>query len=132
MNNQEFRSPLKNVRGLGSAKSGVHHFIIERLTALALIPLGLWFVISILGKLLDGKVSSLVLWLESPFNTILLALFVFFSFWHSMGGVQVIIEDYCHKWRIPLLLINKTSHILLGAMTLLAVISLHFQPAVVL
>jgi succinate dehydrogenase / fumarate reductase membrane anchor subunit len=131
---QHLRTRIKNVRGLGSAKSGVHHFLMERLTALALIPLGLWFVISILGRLLDGKIASLVLWLESPFTAALLALFIAFSFMHSAGGIQVIIEDYVHcpKKRIFLILFSKGLHILLGLLTLLAIANLHFKPPVVI
>lgn len=133
-NNAPLRHSLKNARGLGSAKSGVHHFLTERLTGLALIPLGLWFVINVLSRLLDGKVTSLVLWLESPLTATLLALFVVFSFVHSAYGIQVIIEDYvsCHKKRIALLLLNKALHILLAVVTVLAVINLHFKPPVVL
>lgn len=133
-NNAPLRHSLKNARGLGSAKSGVHHFLTERLTGLALIPLGLWFVINVLSRLLDGKVTSLVLWLESPLTATFLALFVVFSFVHSAYGIQVIIEDYvsCHKKRIALLLLNKALHILLAVITVLAVINLHFKPPVVL
>ncbi len=134
MKHDPLRTPLKRVRGLGSAKSGVHHFLVERLTGLALVPLGLWFMISLLGRMLDGKVASLVLWLESPINTALLMLFIIFGFWHSKSGVQVIIEDYVHspKKMIFLSLLNKSLHILLVAITLLAVFNLHFKPPVVL
>ena len=130
----QFRSKLKQVRGLGSAKSGTQHFITERLTGLALIPLGLWFVISILGRLLDGTPASLVLWLESAWTTAFLLLFIVFSFIHSAGGVQVIIEDYVHghKKRIILLLLNKSLHLVLGLVTIMAVITLHFKPPMVL
>jgi succinate dehydrogenase / fumarate reductase membrane anchor subunit len=105
---------------------------VERLTGLALIPLGLWFVISILGRLLDGKVTSLVLWLESPLTAALLGLFVVFSFWHSAMGVQVIIEDYIHNTRnrFLALLLSKTLHLLLAVITVLAIVNLHFQPPV--
>lgn len=134
MNRDSLRTPLKQVRGLGSAKSGVHHFLIERLTGLALVPLGLWFVISLLGRLLDGKTSSLAQWLQSPLTAALLALFVIFSFLHSKVGVQVIIEDYVHshKKRAFLLLLNQISHILLGLITIMALVKLHFLPPVVL
>jgi succinate dehydrogenase / fumarate reductase membrane anchor subunit len=130
----DLRSPLAKVRGLGSAKSGVQHFLVERLTGLALIPLGLWFVVSLLGNLLDGRVASLVLWLESPFVAVFLALFIIFSFVHSAFGVQVIIEDYCHHHgrRIALLLLNKTLHLVLGLLAIFAILNLHFQPPVVL
>lgn len=134
MKNGDLQTPLKRIRGLGSARSGVHHFLLERLTGLALVPLGLWFMISILGRLLDGKVSSLVLWLESPLTAALLMLFIGFSFLHSNAGIQVIIEDYVHhgKKRTALLLFSKTLHLLLGLVTLLAVLNLHFKPPVVL
>ncbi len=132
MKKDHLRSALSQSRGLGSAKSGVHHFMVERLTALALIPLGVWFVASLLHHILDDTANSLVLWVQSPINAVLFALFIIFSFVHSSSGVQVIIEDYvaCKTKLIVLLLLNKTLHIVLGLATLMALFNLHFLPAV--
>ena len=121
------RTPLKHSRGLGSAKMGTHHFILERLTALALIPLCVWFVHALLTRLVDGSLNSLVAWLNSPATALFFALFVILGFWHSMLGVQVIIEDYirCKKKLFMLLLLNKGAHTILGGMSLMALFTLH-------
>lgn len=128
----EFQTPLARARGWGSAKSGVHHFLVERLTGLALVPLGLWFVVSLLSCLLDGRVATLVSWLDSPINAGLMALLIVMGFLHSSGGVQVVIEDYvkCSMARPALLLVNKTLHILLGLLSLMAIFNLHFMHSV--
>ena len=128
------RSDLHNARGLGSAKSGTAHFIAERLTALALIPLGLWFVANLLTLIVDGDPSALGSWLQSPFSAAFLALFILFSFWHSKLGIQVIIEDYIHKpfCRNSLLILSSAAHILFGLLCLMAIFQLHFSAEVIL
>lgn len=134
MSDKHLQTPLARVRGLGSARSGTHHFLVERLTGLALVPLGLWFVFGLLGTLLDGKVSTLVSWLDSPLNAALMLLFSVFGFIHSASGVQVIIEDYVHGAfaRPALLILNKALHILLGLLCVMAIANLHFMPPVML
>lgn len=124
----KFRSNLHTARGLGSAKSGTSHFIAERLSALALIPLGLWFVVSLISLITTGDDVALGLWAKSPFNAAFLALFIIFSFWHSKLGMQVIIEDYVHKpcYRNSLLIFSAAAHILFGLLCLMAIIQLHF------
>lgn len=133
MDNSKLQTPLAKARGHGSAKSGVHHFLVERLTGLALIPLGLWFVLNLLTSLLDGRVTSLVGWLDNPLNAVFMTLFVIFSFIHSSCGVQVIIEDYikCGTGRPILLIVNKAAHILFGLVSLMAIFNLHFMHSVV-
>ncbi|MDG1286586.1 MAG: succinate dehydrogenase, hydrophobic membrane anchor protein [Rickettsiales bacterium] len=122
------RSDIKKARGLGSAKSGTSHFIAERATALALIPLGLWFVVSLICLAMGHDSTALNIWLKSPFNAAFLALFIIFGFWHSKLGIQVVIEDYVHKAfsRNSLLILSKALHILFGLICLMAVIQLHF------
>lgn len=124
----QFRSKLSIARGLGSAKTGTAHYIAERGTALALVPLGLWFAISVVSMISGEAEISLNSWLQSPFNTLLFTAFILFSFWHSKLGVQVIIEDYIHKpcMRNSLLSLNTIMHILLGLLCLMAVFQLHF------
>lgn len=89
----DLRTPLKRVRGLGSAKSGTHHFVVERVTALALIPLVLWAIWLAL-MLLHADYARAVALLRQPLNAILLIAFVVAAFWHAQLGLQVIIEDY--------------------------------------
>jgi succinate dehydrogenase / fumarate reductase membrane anchor subunit len=125
----ELRSSISKARGLGSAKTGTTTYMIERLTSIALVPLGIWFVVNVLGLALSQEEVSLQLWLQSPFCALMMVLFVFFSFWHSKMGVTVIIEDYVHApfWRNSLMLINASFHIILGLISLMAVVKLHFM-----
>jgi succinate dehydrogenase / fumarate reductase membrane anchor subunit len=91
MNN--LRTPLSKVKGLGSAKSGTEHFIMQRITALALIPLVIWFCLS-LAFLPNANYASVVMWLSSPFNAVLLVVTLIAGFYHGALGLQVIFEDY--------------------------------------
>ena len=91
----QLRTPLKQVRGLGSARGGTHHFIVQRITAVALVPLSLWFVwlaVS-LAQLDYAGARALV---GQPVNAVLLLSFILAAFWHAQLGVQVVIEDYVH------------------------------------
>src|SRR5882762_3994576 len=90
------RSPLGRAIGLGSAKEGVEHWWRQRLTAIALVPLGLWFVISVLAHI-GGSRDQLALWLGSPIPAILMIVMIGVVFYHAALGVQVVIEDYVHR-----------------------------------
>lgn len=100
----DMRTPLKRVRALGSAQSGVGHWWWERLTAVALIPLCLWFVWLVL-RLPHLDFASAHQTVTTPFNTLLLILFTAIGFWHGQLGLQVIIEDYVHTRWIELILL---------------------------
>jgi succinate dehydrogenase / fumarate reductase, membrane anchor subunit len=90
------QSPLGRVRGLGSAKDGTGSWLKERLSALALVPLTLWFVASILsGAAIDY--GTMVDWVSSPGAMALLISFVVVVFWHVSLGLSVIVEDYVHN-----------------------------------
>ncbi|MGY0556763.1 MULTISPECIES: succinate dehydrogenase, hydrophobic membrane anchor protein [unclassified Lysobacter] len=91
----DLRNPLKRARGWGSAKSGTHHFIIQRITAVALIFLSIWAVVLLLS-LIGGDYTSVRAAVADPVNAVLLASFLIASFWHAKLGMQVVIEDYVH------------------------------------
>ena len=92
------RTPLARVRGLGSAQAGVGHWWQQRLTALALLGLGLWFVVLTLGLLRAGYVSAHAA-LTQPLNALLMIAFTAVMFRHAQLGLQVVIEDYVHtRW----------------------------------
>ncbi len=92
----DLRNPLKRARGLGSAKEGTGHFIVQRVTAVALVFLSL-YVLYLLLSLVGGDYASVRAAVASPLNALLLIAFLVASFWHAKLGLQVVIEDYVHK-----------------------------------
>ena len=121
------QTPMKRVQGLGSAKSGTEHFWLQRLTALALAPLGIWFVYSVLA-LIGSEHAGVTEWMRHPVNATLLALMAATLFWHSKLGVQVVLEDYIHtEWmKIAALIFNNFIHVLLGAAAVISVLRVAF------
>ena len=88
-------SPLGRVRGLGSAREGTHHWILQRITAIGNLLAGGFFVASLL-MLPDLSYSTLSDWIASPLAATAMALLVVTTFWHARLGLQVVIEDYVH------------------------------------
>jgi succinate dehydrogenase / fumarate reductase, membrane anchor subunit len=121
------RSDLARARGLGSAKEGVQHWWLQRLTALALIPLSLWFVASVVC-MAGATRAELIDWLNSPFSAGLLLLCLLATFWHALLGLQVVIEDYVHGEGAKLvwLLAIKALLWFLAVVSLLSVVKLSF------
>lgn len=91
------RHPLALARGLGSAKDGVGHWWVQRLTAMALLLLTPWFICLVLG-LIGADHFTVRQTLAQPLNASLLLAFVLSLFWHAQLGLQVVIEDYVHGW----------------------------------
>ena len=92
------RSQLGRVRGVGSAKSGVHHWYAERVTSIALVPLTLWFVFSMV-RLAGAPQEVVAGWAAHPWNAVLLLALIAMTFHHMALGIQVVLEDYVsHKW----------------------------------
>lgn len=91
----DLRTPLKHARGLGSAKSGTHHFMVQRVTAIALIPLVVWAVWLALS-LVGANYAQAHALIHRPYNALLMIAFIIAVFWHAQLGVQVVIEDYVH------------------------------------
>lgn len=91
-----YRTPLKRALGLGTARFGVRHFLVQRFTALALLVLGLWLVWMVL-VLPMGDHAAVRGALARPGNALAMLLFVGALFWHVQLGLQVIIEDYVHR-----------------------------------
>ena len=88
-------TPLHKVRGLGASHSGTGHFWRQRVTAAALVPLGLWFAFSVLGLTGANEVVALQ-YLAHPWNAILMAGFVLTLLYHMSLGLQVVVDDYVH------------------------------------
>ncbi|MEI6144805.1 MAG: succinate dehydrogenase, hydrophobic membrane anchor protein [Methylococcales bacterium] len=89
----DYRSPLAKVRGLGSAKSGTSHWWMQRVSAVALIPLSYW-LITFLDLSFHEPYQQLVVWLILPINSVCIIAWVLIAFYHAALGLQVVIEDY--------------------------------------
>ena len=103
------QTPLARVRHLGSAKEGSDHWWWQRLTALLLVPLSLWFVASIWWLVIGGATyEAFQDWLSGPVAAILMLLFIGMMFYHLKLGLQVVVEDYVHhkavKWAFLVML----------------------------
>lgn len=92
----QFQTPLSKVRGLGSAKEGAHHFIGQRVSAIALLFLVPWFLISLLGAVRGGYEGAIA-WIANPVNAVLILLAVGAGLYHMRLGLQVVVEDYLAK-----------------------------------
>lgn len=122
-----YRTPLARARGLGSAKEGTSHWLVQRITAVALIPLSLWFVISIL-MLMHADYFTVVNWMHAPWNAILLVLLVLTVYWHAYLGLQVVVEDYVHdEWmKLGTLLLLRFIAVILAAIGMFVVLRIAF------
>ncbi len=98
-----YRTPLKNVRGLGAAKTGTEHFVHQRLTATALVALSIWFLVFVLSLLGADYVTATAA-VAKPWNAILIVGFLVAMFWHAQIGLQVVLEDYIHNSLLALAL----------------------------
>ncbi len=119
------RTPLGRVRGLGSAKDGTSHWYTERLTALALVPLSLWFVVSILRGL-GADYTALKAWMGVPGNMTLMILLIIAFFWHASLALGTVIEDYVHNKPAHMggLIAVKFGCLFFGAFSIVAVLKL--------
>lgn len=129
--NSDLTSPLARVRGLGSAKYGAADWISGRLTSLALIPLTLWFVASVLTRCLTMDAEGVRTWMAQPLNGLLMALMMGIILHHSKHGIQVVLEDYVHgeMAKFVALALNTGIHLLAAALTAFAIVKLHFLGA---
>ena len=117
------RSPLSKAVGLGSAKHGFSHWWWQRVTAVALIPLCIWFVYSLLC-VASGDYQAAVTWLSSPINATIMLLFVLTALYHGQTGLQIIIEDYVHTmWlNLTLLLFVKFASVIMAVLAIISVL----------
>ena len=112
-----FRTRLGRVRGLGSARAGTAHWWGQRLTALAMLPLVFWFVVSLVA-LAGAPHAAVVAWIKGPITPVLLVALIVAVFYHLALGVQVVAEDYIHtEWRKLAVIITVKFASLLAALT---------------
>ena len=98
-----YRTPLKNVRGLGAAKTGTEHFVHQRLTATALVALSIWFLVFVLSLVGADYVTASAA-IAKPWNAVLVVGFLVAMFWHAQLGLQIVLEDYIHNSLLALAL----------------------------
>jgi len=124
------RSPTSRVTGLGTAKEGVSHWWSQRVTSVALLLLGLWFVASIL-HLPDFGYDLVIAWIAGPLNAVLLLLLIATLVYHSQLGVQVVVEDYVHHHglKIATMLALTFAHVAVAALAIFAVLRIAFGGA---
>jgi succinate dehydrogenase / fumarate reductase membrane anchor subunit len=122
------RTPLGTVLGRGAARSGVHHWWVQRVTAVALVPLTLWLLFS-LSRLPLADQATVTHWMAASWHPVLLCLTILVMAWHSALGVQVVIEDYVHGklTRTVTLLLVDFIHVLAAAAGLYAVLHVAFR-----
>ena len=125
MSKQSIRTPLGQVRGLGSAKHGAGHFITQRVSAIALLFLVPWFLISLIGAVRGGYAGALV-FIADPVNAVLILLAVGAALYHMRLGMQVVVEDYILKnsTKTVLLILNTFICITLFAAAAYAVLKI--------
>ena len=118
----DFRTPLAKVRGLGAAHTGVSHWWMQRITAIALIPLSLWMV-AYLKLLSSANYEQVLAWLNQPLNSLAAILWIIAVFYHAALGLQVVIEDYVHteSVKITAIWVVKLSCFVLAIATMIAV-----------
>jgi succinate dehydrogenase / fumarate reductase membrane anchor subunit len=123
----DMRTPLGRVRGLGSAREGTGHFWRQRLTAVANVPLILFFI-GFLISINGADFATVRAAFANPFVTLMFALMLFSALYHMRLGMQVIIEDYVHGegMRLVLLLLNTFFPIAVGALAVFALLKLAF------
>ncbi|KAF3978166.1 MAG: succinate dehydrogenase, hydrophobic membrane anchor protein [Methylococcales symbiont of Iophon sp. n. MRB-2018] len=124
----DLQTPLAKVRGLGSAKAGTHHFWMQRITAISLIPLSFWMV-SFTRQLLTASHSEMVVWLAAPVDTSIAIAWIIAAFYHAALGLQVVIEDYVHsEWlKITSIWLMKLTFFFFALATIVAIFRISLQ-----
>jgi len=125
-----YRTPLARARGLGAAGHGVGHWISERISSLALVPLVLWITyagLQVAGAGYDGALA----WVRQPLNAVLLGLLLAISFQHMHAGMRVVVEDYIQKTttKAALLVLNLFVCVLFGALAVFSVLKVALSGA---
>lgn len=122
------RTPLGRVEGLGAAHKGTEHFTSQRVTAIALVPLAIWFAFSAFA-LIGGERSDAMQFFAEPLNAILMALFIVAALMHMVLGVQMVIEDYVANegGKVALLVLNKFFAWVVGAAAVYALLKIAFS-----
>jgi succinate dehydrogenase / fumarate reductase membrane anchor subunit len=131
MGRYRLRTPLGRAAGLGSAKSGFDHWWMQRVTAVGLVPLAVWFAASVIAHS-GSDYETFVRWMGAPINTVLMILLLLALFWHTALGLQVVIEDYVHSGvKILALLIVRFTCFALAVAGIVATLHIAFGASAV-
>lgn len=124
---ESFAAPLKKAKGLGSAHEGTDHWMMQKITALANIPLVLWLIFSIVS-LQGASYAQFTAWLGQPVNAILMILLIISVLYHAKLGAQVITEDYvsCEALKMVKLIAQKIVFFGLGVACIFSVLKISF------
>jgi succinate dehydrogenase / fumarate reductase membrane anchor subunit len=111
---------------MSGRREGVHHWWIQRVTSVALIPLSIWFLVSMLA-LPGHDYTTVVTWLGQKWTAVVLAVFIAIAAWHSQLGVQVVFEDYSKGgMRRGLIMLSRIAHTFVAVAAILAVLRMAF------
>ncbi len=123
----EYRTPVKQAEGLGSAHHGAGHWWAQRVTSVALVPLTLWFVVGIAANSGASHAQALA-WIGSPVNGVLLVLLLAVTFYHGALGIQVVLEDYVGNrgFQLAAIVLVKFAAAVLATAGIFAVLSIAF------
>ena len=126
MVNSLSQSCLKKVMKMQSKSHGVVHWKLQRISAIAMIPLIIWFVSSLVFSLINGYDQS-INWLQSPLNATGMVLLFGTLYFHAASGLQVVVEDYVHNegLKIMSLILIKLLAVLLGVLSILCVLKIY-------
>lgn len=129
MKSSPLRHPVKQARGLGAAKDGVSHWWAQRVTAIAMIPLGTWLIYMLIAMMRTADAWHVQDWLTDPMAAFPLALLLGVMFYHAKLGLQVVIEDYFHAPRLKytLIILNMFLCFVGGFLSILAIMKLHLS-----
>ena len=121
------RSPFDQTQGLGSARKGVGHWWVQRLTAVALIPLTLWFAGALMAHA-RSDYGALIQWLCAPITTVLMVLLLVALFYHMALGLQVVVEDYVHtdRFKMPTIVVIHLGCFALAVAGIIATLRIAF------
>ena len=119
------RTPIARARGLGSAKDGMHHWWVQRVSAVALVPLSIWFVASMVG-LAGADHGAVAAWLGNPVVAVLMVLLIAATLYHAQLGMQVVYEDYIHTHWLKIMadVGTKLASLVLAIATIFAVLKI--------
>ncbi len=122
----DMNTPLSKVRGLGSAKTGAHHWWMQRVSAVANIPLVIWFVVSMLGHM-QSDFTTLSSWMQVPLVAVLMILLIVNMSYHMKLGLQTAIEDYVHgRARVVSLLTLDFATVVIALLGIFSILKISF------